>query len=122
MKHFHGRHDMMETRAGNGIAGVDYFAAPSRDASGVAGDDGAPFASGQVASRLSSAPDSPSLENFTVCARRCPSGACDVSTNSNCARPASDRTEARSIRKPQISAPGNFDWAGEKASGFGVAF
>src|ERR1700704_1472916 len=63
------------------------------------------FAGGQVASRLSSAPASPSLENVAVCASRCPSCACDVSVKSNCGTSASDCSEALLMRTPQISNP-----------------
>src|SRR5882724_542001 len=102
---------------------ADHFATLSREASGVATDGIATdFAGGHVASRRSSAPDSPSLENFTTCGRRCPSGVCQISENSNCARPASDCSAARSIRKPQNSDPGNFDRAGVRNSGFGPPF
>src|SRR5882672_9977431 len=114
-------------------AGDDYFAALSRDASGVVTDGVATngvagngvasdFGGGHVATRRSSAPTSPSLENFTECATRCPAGICDVSVNSSCARPASDRAEARSNRTPQISEPGDIERPKLKNSGLAPPF
>jgi hypothetical protein len=75
------------------MAGDGYFAALSRAATGVTADVGAGDdlgGGGHVASRLSSAAENPSFENFAACATRRPSGACEVSVNSNCATPAID--------------------------------
>jgi hypothetical protein len=52
---------------------VNGAAVKGADVKGTAADAAAGFAAGQVASRLSSAPANPSLENFAVCAVRRPS-------------------------------------------------
>ena len=72
---------------------------------GAAVSAGAGFAGGQVASRLSTAPANPSLENVALCASRRPSAVCEVSVKSNCGTSASDCSCARLMRTPQISNP-----------------
>jgi hypothetical protein len=87
-----------------GFAGVGrYFATLLREPEACKGATG--FAGGQVASKRSSAPASPSLENLAVCVRRRPSGACDVSVKSNCGSLANARTPVPVMRTPQISNP-----------------
>jgi hypothetical protein len=62
-------------------AGDRYFAALSWGPLACKGATS--FCAGQVASRLSSAPANPSVENFSGCASRCPSSAWAVSVKSN---------------------------------------
>src|SRR4051812_9331094 len=80
-----------------------YFAALSREPLACTGATG--FGGGQVASRLSSATASPSLDNLALRAARRPSDVCDVSVNSNCGSSVSACTVALVMRRDQLSNP-----------------
>lgn len=79
---------------------------------------GTSFRGGQVSSRLVSAPDSPSVENFSGRASRRPSGESEVSVKSNRCKSASDRIDARFMRSPQTSNPADLAGGNVKFSGF----
>src|SRR5450631_3778502 len=77
------------------------------------------FGGGQVAVRLTSAPGSPSVENFVGCESLRPSPAKEISTKSNCGKSASDWIDVWVMRNPHTSNPASLTGGNTKYSGFG---